>query len=51
MFQYCPVAQPLDDPLFTSYGYSLSLTVAFDVRSQEDFNSLVNAVYLLVSKL
>jgi hypothetical protein len=33
MFQYCPVAQPLDDSLFTSYGYSLSLTVAFDVRS------------------
>lgn len=27
--------QPLDDSLCTSFGYSISLTVAFDVRSSE----------------
>jgi peptide deformylase len=33
-FQSCLYPQPLDDSLFTSYGYSISLTVAFDVGSQ-----------------
>jgi hypothetical protein len=44
MFQYCLVAQPLDDSLFTSSGYSISLTVAFDVRSWKaniDFNGSI----------